>query len=584
MTASALRKTKIICTMGPNLFEKGLVRQLMLSGMDVARFNFSHDTHENHLKRFTEVCRLRDELGLPVATMLDTKGPEIRLGDFADSRVTLDAGQLFTLTTDDILGDQTRVSITYKNLPNDVKPGNTILIDDGLVGMTVEHISGGDICCRVLNSGVISNHKGVNVPNVHLTMPFISEKDRADLLFAAEHGFDFIAASFTRSADDVMQIRHVLQEAHAPQIRIVAKIENAEGVQNADEIFRAADAIMVARGDMGVEIPLEEVPGLQKALIKMGQVVGKPVITATQMLDSMMKNPRPTRAEATDVANAIYDGTSAIMLSGETAAGAYPVEAVETMVRIAKKTEADINYVSRFAHLSSSSSPDVTSAISHATVTSAHDLKATAIITVTKSGKTARVISKYRPNCPIISCTSSRVVWRQLSLSWGVFPLMIEEKSSTDDLFETAVEAAVHAGMIRDGELAVLTAGVPLGVSGTTNLMTVHVVGHLLVQGKGISGHQATGALYVLKNEHDTLDNMKNGDILVCHQTTRAMLPVVRKASGLILEDDDPEGHGAIAGISLDIPVIIGAEGATSILTSGAVITMDGDKGTVSSN
>lgn len=381
-----------------------------------------------------------------------------------------------------------------------------------------------------------------------------------------------------------MQIRHIMQEKGCDSIRIIAKIENMEGVQNIDEILRVVDAIMVARGDMGVEIPLEDVPALQKMLIKKCVAVGKPVITATQMLDSMMKNPRPTRAEATDVANAIYDGTSAIMLSGETAAGAYPVEAVETMARIALRAEADIDYISRFARIQNQGSPDVTGAISHATVTSANDLKASAIITVTKSGQTARVISRFRPNCTIVGCTTSETVWRQLNLSWGVVPLIIDEEENTDDLFEHAVNAAQHAGLIKDGELVVLTAGVPLGIPGTTNLMKVHVVGHMLVKGTGVSGDAITAPLVVTESYEDGKDVFSTGDILVCHQTTKEMLPLVRKAAGLILEDADPEGHGAIAGMSLDIPVIIGAKNATSILKTGAVVTMDGKTGTVSCN
>ena len=581
---NAQRKTKIVCTMGPNLFEKDLIKPLMLAGMDVARFNFSHDIHENHLKRYNEVCRLREELGLPIATMLDTKGPEIRIGTFAQKRVQLQAGQLFTLTTEDVQGDETRVSVSYKELPRDVQSGSRILIDDGLVGMTVEHVTDTEVCCKVLNAGVISDRKGVNIPGAHLSMPFISQKDREDILFAIEHGFEFIAASFTRSAEDIMAIRHIMAEKNCDSVSIIAKIENMEGVENLEEILRVADGIMVARGDMGVEIPFEDVPGLQKRIIKDCVKAGKPVITATQMLDSMMKNPRPTRAEATDVANAIYDGTSAIMLSGETAAGAYPIEAVETMVRIALKTEADINYVDRFATGNFNAKSDITAAISHATVTSAHDLKASAIITVTKGGGTARMISRYRPDCPIISCTTSETVYRQMNLSWGVTPLLIAEEKSTDDLFDHAVEAAVRTKMIQDGELVVLTAGVPLGISGTTNLMKVHVVGHMLVRGSGVCGGRITAPLRIVENAEDAAEDFQTGMILVTKQTNRAMLPLVRKASGLILEDADPEGHGVIAGMSLDIPVIIGATNAMSILKSGAVVTIDAQKGTVSCN
>ena len=578
-----IRKTKIVCTMGPNLFEKHLIAPLMKAGMNVARFNFSHGTYETHQHYYDEVCRIRDELGLPVATMLDTKGPEIRVRSFKNGRVTLQNGQLFTLTTDEVEGDEERVSITYKELPQDIAVGSSILIDDGLIGMQVERIDGADIVCRVLNGGVVSNNKGVNIPNAHLSMPFISEKDHQDILFAIKNGYDFIAASFTRCADDIMQIRHILQENNCHTINIIAKIENMEGVENIDEILRVVDGVMVARGDLGVEVPLEDVPSLQKKLIQRGIAAGKPVITATQMLDSMIKNPRPTRAEATDVANAIYDGTSAIMLSGESAVGAYPVEAVETMVRIALRAEADMDYIRRFSR-DTSASTDVTNAISHATVTSAHDLNASAIITVTKSGSTARILSRYRPACVIVGCTTEKHVWRQLALSWGTVPLMIAEESNTDDLFEHAVDAAVQNGLVHDGELVVLTAGVPLGISGTTNLMKVHVVGHLLSRGQGLHGGKVVAPLCVIRNLEKDAKDFNTGDVIVCHQTTRGMFSMLRKSSAIVLEDDNPEGHGAIAGMSLDIPVIIGAKNATNILKSGAVVTVDGEKGTVSAN
>lgn len=578
-----IRKTKIVCTMGPNLFEKHLIAPLMKAGMNVARFNFSHGTYETHQHYYDEVCRIRDELGLPVATMLDTKGPEIRVRSFKNGRVTLQNGQLFTLTTDEVEGDEERVSITYKELPQDIAVGSSILIDDGLIGMQVERIDGADIVCRVLNGGAVSNNKGVNIPNAHLSMPFISEKDHQDILFAIKNGYDFIAASFTRCADDIMQIRHILQENNCHTINIIAKIENMEGVENIDEILRVVDGVMVARGDLGVEVPLEDVPSLQKKLIQRGIAAGKPVITATQMLDSMIKNPRPTRAEATDVANAIYDGTSAIMLSGESAVGAYPVEAVETMVRIALRAEADMDYIRRFSR-DTSASTDVTNAISHATVTSAHDLNASAIITVTKSGSTARILSRYRPACVIVGCTTEKHVWRQLALSWGTVPLMIAEESNTDDLFEHAVDAAVQNGLVHDGELVVLTAGVPLGISGTTNLMKVHVVGHLLSRGQGLHGGKVIAPLCVIRNLEKDAKDFNTGDVIVCHQTTREMFSMLRKSSAIVLEDDNPEGHGAIAGMSLDIPVIIGAKNATNILKSGAVVTVDGEKGTVSAN
>ena len=580
---NVIRKTKIICTMGPNLFEKKLIAPLMQAGMNVARFNFSHGTYESHKAYHDEVVRTAQELRLPVATLLDTKGPEVRVRSFRDGRVTLQSGQLFTLTTDEVEGDETRVSITYRHLPQDVKPGNAILIDDGLIGMQIEKIEGTNIICRVSNGGVVSNNKGVNIPGVHLTMPFISEKDRRDILFAIEEGFDFIAASFTRSADDILQIRQILQENGGTGISIIAKIENMEGVENIDEILRVADGVMVARGDLGVEVPLEDVPALQKEMIQRSLALGKPVITATQMLDSMIKNPRPTRAEATDVANAIYDGTSAIMLSGETAVGAYPVEAVQTMVRIALAAEADLKNIRGFTRAGASST-DVTNAISHATVTSAQDLNASAIITVSMSGSTPRTISRYRPRSVIVGCTSSPRVWRQMGMYWGTVPLLIGSESNTDDLFEHAVDAAVAAGIVHDGELVVLTAGVPLGISGTTNLMKVHVVGHMLVKGQGLHGSRITAPLCVIRDLEQDAHTFDDGDVIVCKQTNSAMYAMLRKASGLVLEDPNPEGHGAIAGMTLDIPVIIGASHATEILKSGAVGTLDGQKGTGSAN
>ena len=578
------RRTKIVCTMGPRLFDEHLLEPLMRAGMDVARFNFSHSNHAEHLERLKEVVATRDRLGIPLATMLDTKGPEIRTGDFEGGRVLLENGQYFTLYVEDQLGTKDGCSITYKNLPKDVHEGTSILIDDGLVGMRVEEVLEDRIVCKVLNGGAVSNHKGINVPGVHLTMPFISETDRSDILFGVENHFDFIAASFTRSAEDILSIRRILAEKGDTSIRIIAKIENMEGIQNLEEILRTADGIMVARGDMGVEIPLEEVPALQKHIINECVMAGKPVITATQMLDSMMKNPRPTRAEATDVANAIYQGTSAIMLSGETAAGLYPLESVQTMARIAMKTEADIDYVHRFATQTYNNRYDITAAISHATVTSAHDLKASAIISVTKSGGTTRMISRYRPDCPIIGCTTDPTVYHQLNLSWGVIPMLINEESNTDDLFEHSVEAGVHAGVIRDGELVVITAGVPLGISGTTNMMKVHVVGHSLLRATAAVQGKTTAALYVLQDPLRAMEEFRSGSILVCEKVTKQLLPLVRKASGLILEDPDPESQGVIAGLSLEIPVLIGAGHATHILKSGAVVTLDSADGTVTCN
>lgn len=579
-----MRKTKIICTLGPSTESDEVLRQLMIEGMNVARFNFSHGDHAQHKRNKDRIERLRRELHLPVATLLDTKGPEIRVKDFKNGKVELKAGQKFILTTEDVMGDENRVSITYQNLIKDVRAGNRILVDDGLIDMQVEEVTDTDIICRVENGGPVSNHKGVNVPRVNLSMPYISDADRADIIFGIENDFDFIAASFVRTADDILEIRKILDEYECDNINIIAKIENMQGVENIDEILRVSDGIMVARGDMGVEIPLEDVPVIQKMIIKKVYNADKQVITATQMLDSMMKNPRPTRAEATDVANAIYDGTSAIMLSGETAAGKYPVEALHTMNKIAERAEQDIDYTKRFFNRDSVTNPDITSAISHATCTTAIDLAAAAIITVTKSGKTARMISKYRPQCPIIGCTPIEKVCRQLNLSWGVQPLIIPEEDNTDDLFEHAVDAAKNAGYVKNGEVTVITAGVPLGVAGTTNLIKVHVAGHILVQGSSINKKSACAPLCVCSSEEQLKENYKPGDIIVIKETSNNIMEQLKTASAIVCEKDGKNSHAAIVGLSLDIPVLLGAKNATQILKSGAIVTVDGEDGVVASN
>ena len=464
-----IRKTKIICTLGPST--DGVLRQLMESGMNVGRFNFSHGTHEEHAKRVQEFDALRKELNLPVARLLDTKGPEIRIGDFENGSIMLKEGQKFTLTTEEMLGNEGKVTVSYKELPQDVKEGNNILIDDGLINMRVDKTTNTDIECTVLNGGKISNKKGVNVPNVDLSMPFMSEKDKSDLLFGIEHDFDFIAASFTRTADDINEMRQFLKDHGETDVKIIAKIESNQGVANIDSIIEAADGIMVARGDMGVEIPLEEVPSIQGMIIKKVYKSGKYVVTATQMLDSMIKNPRPTRAEATDVANAVYEGTSAVMLSGETAAGKYPVEAVQTMVKIAERAEKDIDYVSRLSKRKINQESTISDAVSHSACTMAADIKASAIISVSMSGRTVRMVSKYRPESPIIAGCIQSKVWRQMALSWGVTPIYIDKASDSEELFANAIDAAKKSGLVKEGEKVIITAGVPVGVSGVTNLI-----------------------------------------------------------------------------------------------------------------
>ncbi len=579
-----MRKTKIICTLGPSTDNDNVLRDLMLSGMNVARFNFSHQTIEEHKKRFEQVVKIREELNLPIATLLDTKGPEIRTKTFKNSKALLKQNSEFTLTTEDIIGDESIASITYKNLPKDINENTRILIDDGLIELKVKYFDDKNIVCDVINGGFISNNKSINVPGVKLSLPYISDKDEQDIIFGIKMGFDFIATSFTRCAEDVLEIKKILSKNNGQNIKIIAKIENADGVKNIDDILRVSDGLMIARGDMGVEIPFEKLPVLQKMLIKKAYNTGKQVITATQMLESMVKNPRPTRAEASDVANAIYDGTSAIMLSGETAAGNYPVEALKSMVRIAEKTEKDIDYQKRFNNRDFVDSVSVTNAISHATVTTAHDLGAKAIITVTTSGKTAKMISKYRPLSPIISCSCNEQVCRQLNMSWGVTPVLVQKKNNTDDLFDHSVEMSIKAGLVTDGDLVVITAGVPLGVSGTTNLLKVHIVGNILLTGKGITSYSASENICVCQNEEDARLHFKNGDIIVIRETSNKILDLIKNSSGIIAETDDINSHAATVGLALDIPVIIGATNATKILKNGITVTVNAEKGFVCSS
>lgn len=473
-----MRKTKIICTIGPASQNEECLKKLIASGMNVARFNFSHGDKAEQRAKFDLVKKVRQEMGVHVATLMDTRGPEIRLCDFEGGKVELVAGETFTLTAEDVMGTAKRATITYKNLANDVKVGGNILIDDGLIGLKIEEIKGQDIVCRILNGGFVSNHKGVNVPGASLSMPYISDSDRDDIIFCAELGFEFLAASFARSKEDILEVRKLLSE-HGSDMKIIAKIENMQGVQNLEEILDVSDGIMVARGDLGVEVPLEELPILQKRMIKLANVKGKHVVTATQMLDSMMKNPRPTRAETTDVANAIYDGTTAIMLSGESANGMYPVESVQTMARIAETTEQDIDYQGRLSKAerlrwsSYLEKNDITTAIAHATCHTAIDLDASAIITVTLSGATAAAVARFKPGCPVIGCTMSDRVANQISLLWGVLPLLLEKADTADELFDIAVKEAEKSGLVKKGDRVVITAGVPLGISGKTNMIKV---------------------------------------------------------------------------------------------------------------
>ena len=471
-----MRKTKIICTMGPAVDNEEMLRALMLTGMDAARFNFSHGTHESHLATLNKVRRIRDELGAAVATILDTKGPEIRIKTFENGPVTLREGDKFTLTTRDVPGDAGIVSVTYADLHKELESGCRVLIDDGLIELTVDGIQGQDIACTVRSGGTLSNNKSINIPGVSIHLPSLTEKDRDDLRFAAEQDFDFVAASFVRKASDVEDIRACLRECGGEHIRIISKIENREGVENLEEIIAASDGLMVARGDLGVEIPAYEVPILQKRMIKETSMAGKPVITATQMLDSMIRNPRPTRAEVSDVANAVFDGTSCVMLSGETASGKHPVEAVQTMVDTINAAEQATDYWGRFRRFEFTPGRSINDAVTHTCCQTAMDLEADAILTPTQTGHTARMIARFRPACPIVALTTTERARRQLAISWGVQPLLAGYVDSTDRLFSMCVQSALKEGAVQSGQMVVITAGVPIGRAGSTNLIKAQVV------------------------------------------------------------------------------------------------------------
>ena len=573
------KKTKIVCTLGPVSQSEETLTKLIENGLNVCRFNFSHGSHEEHKERMDIVKKVRDELKKPVAILLDTKGPEIRTGNFADPEVFLEEGSKFIITMADVIGNKEMCTVSYKGLAEDVVEGDTILIDDGLVGLKVENVVGEEIHCVVENSGIVKNHKGVNVPGVKINLPALTPKDISDIEFGITQGIDFIAASFVRKASDVLAIREVLENNNATDIQLISKIENQEGVDNLDEILQVSDGLMVARGDLGVEIPTEDIPIVQKQMIKKCNALGKPVITATQMLDSMIRNPRHTRAEVTDVANAIYDGTDAIMLSGETAAGKYPVEAVKVMAAIAKRIEETLDYdtILRSKGLNNT---NVTDAISYATCTTAKSLTASGIVTSTSSGYTARMVSKFRPKTPIIAATPNERTSRQLSLSWGVYTVMCEQAENTDDLIDNSIEASKNEGYIHEGELVVITTGVPTGVSGTTNLIKVQVISEEICQGIGIGRTTVEGLVRFVKSGQ-TCENFNEGDILVTTMTDKDMNPYIEKAAAIVTQEGGMTSHAAIVGINLGKPVIVSAENILSKVEDGELITVDTTRGAV---
>lgn len=574
------KKTKIICTVGPSTDKPGVLEEMLKAGMNVARFNFSHGTHEDHAKRIAMVRAAAERVGRPVALLLDTKGPEMRIGKFTEGKVILNEGQKFILTARDVAGTNEIVSVNHKLLPQEVSVGDVILLSDGLVSLRVESIDGEDIVTTVLNSGAMSNLKRVAVPGVGINLPFLSAQDINDILFGIKQDMDFIAASFVQRGADVLAIRRVLEDADA-SMDIIAKIENAEGVKNIDEILKVVDGLMVARGDLGVEIPTEEVPVVQKMLIEKCNRAAKPVITATQMLESMIVNPRPTRAEASDIANAIMDGTDVIMLSGETASGKYPVEAVQVMAKIAVRTEEALNYETILLTNGTLLQRTTTDAISHATVQITHELDAAAVITATESGYTPRMVSRYRPKSRIVAVTPNAKTYRRMLLLWGVHPIFGTSYHSTDDMVANAVGSALKEGAVKDGDLVVITAGVPAGQSGTTNMIRVHVVGNILLKGTGIGHTVVTGKVCVARTLADFTDKFVPGDILVVSSIDEETAKYAVKATAIVAEAGGLTSHAAIVGISYGIPVIVGVDGATERLSDGMLVTVDLENGVV---
>lgn len=570
-------KTKIICTIGPASEDIGTLRKLIAGGMNIARLNFSHGTHQEHGQRIQNIRQAAREENQVIAILLDTKGPEIRTG-LVEQPIELHKGNQLTLTTQEIIGTSSRISVSYQGLPQEVHPGSIILVDDGLIELQVEVIQENEIHCRVQNGGILTSRKGINIPELRVNLPGITEKDAQDIQFGIEYEVDFIAASFVRKPQDVLEIRKILEEHRAP-IQIISKIENREGIDNVDSILDISDGLMVARGDMGVEIEVEEVPLVQKELIKKANLLGKPVITATQMLDSMQRNPRPTRAESSDVANAIFDGTDAVMLSGETAAGLYPVEAVRTMSQIVLRTERALGYKDILDSRVREMEMSITNSISQAVVHTSYSLDSSAIITATESGHTARMVSKYRPMVPIIAVTPHQSVLQQLTLIWGVYPILCSPVKTTDELFQTAITMSLESGLVNQGDLVVISAGAPVGQAGTTNVMKVHVMSGMLASGKGIGKKIITGKVICGVTADEIREQMVDNAIIVTLSTDKEMIDLVERASAVITEEGGLTSHAAVVGISLGIPVVVGVENALNLLRNEKVITVDSSRG-----
>ncbi|WP_297281941.1 pyruvate kinase [uncultured Anaerococcus sp.] len=571
-----LKKTKIVCTIGPSSESPEVLEQLIENGMNVARLNFSHGSHEEHLGKIKNIRKVRRKLNKPIAIMLDTKGPEIRTGNFNVDEVFLKPDDVFTLTTRDVEGTENIVSVSYEGLPDDVSVGSNIYIDDGLVQLEVTEIKDGtDVICRVLNNGVLSNHKGVNLPGSKTNLPAITPKDIEDIKFGIENDIDLIAASFVRKKEDVYDIRRILEDNGGEHIKIISKIESQEGVDNLEEIIEASDGIMVARGDLGVEIRTELIPIVQKEMIRRANLAAKPVITATQMLDSMIRNPRPTRAETTDVANAIIDGTDCVMLSGETAGGKYPVEAVKTMRNICITTELSDDFIEKIYETDISASNTTTNAIAKNTCEIANELDAKAIISCTASGNTSRIISKFKPKTNTIAATTTDRVARQLSVVWGVYPIVIQEAQETDELIERAIFGAINEGFASEGDLTVVTAGIPLGISGTSNLIKVHTIGDIITSGTGIGTKSVSGKVCLASTKKELEEKFEEGDIIVAKFTDADITEYIQKSSAIVTEEGGLTSHTAIAAVHFSLPAVVGAFNIRNLVKDGDTITVD---------
>lgn len=577
-----MKKTKVVCTIGPVSESVEILVKLIEAGMNVCRLNFSHGDFEEHGNRIKNIREAAKITGKRIAILLDTKGPEIRTNDMEDGKIVLKTGHTIRISMTEVLGNLDRFSVTYPDLINDVEVGSHILLDDGLIDLLVTEIdkTNGEIVTTVQNEGILKNKKGVNVPNVSINLPGITEKDAADIRFGIQNDIDFIAASFVRRPSDVLEITKILEENNATHIQIISKIESQEGVDNIDDILKVTDGLMVARGDLGVEIPTEEVPIVQKSLIKKCNALGKPVITATQMLDSMQQNPRPTRAEASDVANAIYDGTDAIMLSGETAAGDYPVEAVQTMTRIANRTEEALVNQDAFT-LKLYSETDMTEAIGQSVGHTARNLDIGTIVAVTESGHTARMISKYRPKSIIVGLTFSERAARGLSLCWGVYPAVTEKPANTDEVFELASKVVTEKGYAKEGDLIIITAGVPVGERGTTNLMKIQLIGSKLADGNGIGQQTIVAKAVVANSAAEANAKAYKGSILVVKETDADYMPAIDKAAALVVEEGGLTSHAAVVAIAKNIPVIVGVKNATTLIKQDEIITVDPRRGII---